>query len=106
MKINIKTKNFELTDAIRSYVDEKMRPVKKHLRDLNEDTIIVEFDVGKTTHHHNKGELFRAEVNMKVGGKFYRAEATADDLYAAIDDVKDELTREIRMSSERKETLL
>jgi len=105
MVINIKTKNIELTASIRAYVEEKIGSVKKHIHDLNGDAVLAEIEVGKTTDHHNKGELFRAEVNLKVGGRFYRAEATADDLYAAIDDVKDELIREVRTSSERKETL-
>ena len=105
MTINIKTKNIELSSAIRSYVEEKIGSVKKHIHDLNGDAVLADVEVGKTTDHHNKGELFRAEVNLEVGGKLYRAEATADDLYAAIDDVKDELIREVRTSSERKETL-
>ena len=105
MTINIKTKNIELSSAIRSYVEEKIGSVKKHIHDLNGDAVLADVEVGKTTDHHNKGELFRAEVNLEVGGKLYRAEATVDDLYAAIDDVKDELIREVRTSSERKETL-
>jgi len=83
--------NMELTPAIRKHVEEKLSYLDTL---LPEDTsIIADVEVGKTTHHHQKGEVFRAEANFGVGGKMLRAEATNEDMYASIDEMKDELAR-------------
>ena len=75
MIINIKTKNIELTSPIRAYAEEKIGSIKKHVHNLNGDSVMVDVEVGKTSDHHHKGELFRAEVNLEVNGKFYSLRA-------------------------------
>jgi len=58
--------------------------------------LIFEVDIGKTTEHHRKGDVFRAEINFTAGKKLLRAVAKEADLYAAIDKAKDEMRRELR----------
>jgi len=89
---NIKATNIELTDAISDYVAKKIDMLEKYV-DQDDTSINVDIEVEKTTDHHQKGELFRAEANFYVGGKMFRAEATNEDLYASIDEMKDELAR-------------
>lgn len=95
MKIKIKATNIELTDAISSYAEAKIQSIEKFAIPHTEEEVLVEIEVGKISNHHNSGEVFRAEANVRVRGKHFRAVSEKGDLYAAIDDVKDELTREL-----------
>lgn len=98
--ISLKSTNMELTDAIRAYVEEKV----DHLRKLTaefEPTDDLSVEVGKSTKHHAKGPYFRAEMMLSLPGKDFRAELEAEDLYAAIDAVKDQMRRQITDYKER-----
>lgn len=106
MQIKIKTTNIELTSAIEAYVNEKVRGVEKFaMSHLSEDPI-AEVEIGKTTNHHNSGDVFRAEVSLRVRGKYFRATSEKDDLYAAIDDMRNELVRELNSHKDKTRTLV
>lgn len=96
---NTVAKNLEMTEAIRAYVEEKLMSLEKMCERYSPCDVAVE--VGKTSEHHNKGEIYRAEANMTIPGGLLRAESTKDDLYAAIDDVKDQLKRQLVDRKER-----
>jgi putative sigma-54 modulation protein len=81
----------ELTDAIKEHVNEKVGSLEKYFDNIIEARV----DVGKTTDHHQKGDVFRAEVNLQVPGTLLRAEAVEEDLYKAINEVKNELQRQL-----------
>jgi len=104
MKINIKSTNIELTPAIREYVEEKIGSLEKFIQGVEEDHDFSEegkppietwVELEKTT-HHQKGKVFRAECQIKIAGKSIRSESTQEDLHLAIDEVKDELQRDIK----------
>ncbi|MEK7178103.1 MAG: ribosome-associated translation inhibitor RaiA [Patescibacteria group bacterium] len=103
MKIDLKTKNFEITPSIRTYLQDKLNAVDKFLP--NDESIFADVELAKTTKHHQKGDIFRAEVNLKMPGRLIRAVAETWDLHAAIDIVKDDLQREITMNKEKKISL-
>ena len=103
MQIEIKCTGIELTDAIRSYVEEKLGRLGKFTH--GKDAFLVTVELGKTTAHHHKGEVYRAEANMKLDGTLTRAEATADDLYTAIDLLKEEASRELVDRKTKRESL-
>lgn len=69
--------------------------------------VMARVELGKTTRHHRKGDVFRAEVTLDVPGRSpFRAEAEAGDLRSAIDIVRDELANEVRSWKEkRKDTV-
>ena len=95
MKYDIQATNIELTDAIRDYVDEKVQFLDKFL-DATDTSVHAQVEVGKTTQHHHKGEVFRAEMNLHMSGHDVYATAENEDLYAAVDEMKDILSRELR----------
>lgn len=95
MKTKITATNMDLTSAIESYVDEKIASIEKFAIPHAEEELFVEIEVGKTTNHHQSGDVFRAEANLRIRGKHFRAVSEKSDLYAAIDDVKDELSRSL-----------
>lgn len=95
MQIKIKVTNIELTDAIESYVEEKIKSIEKFAIAHEDESPLVQVEIGKSTNHHRSGEVFRAEANLTVRGKRFFAHSTKDDLYAAIDDLREELVREL-----------
>ena len=102
MKINIKATGIELTQAITDYVHEKVSTLEKYL--TNPDSV-AEVEVGRTTQHHKSGEVFKAEVHVTGNGLDLYAVSEHSDLYAAIDEVKDEIVRNTVSEKGRRQTL-
>jgi ribosomal subunit interface protein len=96
MKITIKATNFKLTPSIENYVLEKIGSLEKFVEKLDA-TGVVEcwVEVGKTTKHHQKGPVFRAEANIRLPKEILRAESCEKNLRTAIVKIKDELQRKI-----------
>jgi ribosomal subunit interface protein len=105
MKTNIKATNIALTEAISDYLTEKLGYVEK-LLPAGDDSIIAEVELAKETKHHLHGEVFKAEINLHAGGKNFYSVTHEEDLYAAIDALRDEITRQIKTGFERRNTLL
>ncbi|HEY9583174.1 MAG TPA: ribosome-associated translation inhibitor RaiA [Candidatus Paceibacterota bacterium] len=103
MTTNIKSSGLELTPAIREYCISKIS-LLEHLIP-NSASARMEVQLEKTSAHHQKGQVFRAEMNLVVLGGLRRAEAVADDLHTAIDLCKNEMARELRSFKTRKESL-
>ena len=99
MKIIIKATNFELTPSIKEYIEIKIGSLEKFIKASFYEAWV---EVGKTTHHHHKGQVFRAEVQLKLPGKGLRVESLKEDIHLAIDEVKDELQRELKQYQEKK----
>lgn len=95
MNINIKATNIELTDAIREYVEKRLEGLDKLLSNEQEE-VVVQVEVGKTTNHHKSGDIFMAEANVRGDGKYLRASAETADLYASIDKVRDQVFGEAK----------
>ena len=100
MQIKIKATKLELTEAIKNYIEEKMSLLEKYFGDFQPTNF--DFEVELTTHHHAKGDIFRAEANLSLPGGLLRVEKTETDLYKAIDKVKDHLAEGIVKYKEKK----
>ena len=98
MKINIKTTHFKVTPELRSYLEEKLQNlVSKLLKNLEKKgEIIAQTEIARTTSHHQKGSIFYAEINLMIPGKKFRAEERAENIYIAIDEILEELERQIQ----------
>ncbi len=104
MRINIQTKNLDLSDAIRAYVEDKVQNFSKLLSE--ELDPLLEIELAKERPDQNNGEeLFKAEINLLFRGEQIYLDALASDLYAAIDELKDKVMRELRQSKEKTEAL-
>ena len=99
MKINLKTKNFSLTPSIKTYLSQKINTLDKFLP--YDESIFADVELAKITKHHQKGDIFRAEVNLKIPGRLVRAVAEEWDLRVAIDVIKGELQHEIKSNKEK-----
>lgn len=103
MQIKIKATNIELDEALRVWVDKKIAPLENLLVDFgsqdffkNKHSLEVKVELEKTTRHHHKGEIFRAEAQLYLPKQTIRAEALSEDLRDAVNQVKEELQREIK----------
>lgn len=106
MRINIQAKNLEITEAIHDYVEKRVTNLEKLLSQIEEQggEVQVFFDIGRATKHKG-GEIFHADCLVNVKGKKFYASADKEDLYEAIDDIKENLFYEISKNKDKKMTL-
>lgn len=95
MNISIKATNMVLTTAIEEYASKKFDTFKKFI-DPADESVHMAVELGKTTNHHKHGDIFFAEINLHIKGKDLYARTERDDLYTAIDDVRQEVQRELK----------
>ena len=91
MIITIKKTQVEITEDQKQMIEEKVSGLEKYFDNI----ISADIEVGLTTQHHNKGDIYRAEVNLSVPGKVIRAEAETESIEKSINIVKDVLKREL-----------
>ena len=113
MKINILTKNIKLTPALKNFVEEKINSLEKfakilqnkqyynHFFGKGKPRVEVWIEIGKETRHHKKGPFFWAECQMRFPKKSLRSIAKGKNLELAINEVKDELQRELKEYKEK-----
>lgn len=89
IKYNIRGENVEVTEAIRSYIEEKVGKLDKYFTDGHDMTAHVNLKVyaDKTN---------RVEITIPAKRVTLRAEDTSQDMYASIDLVEEKLERQIR----------
>lgn len=95
MNIKIKATDIKLTNYLVKLVDQKIKKIEKLISDVPD--LIAEVELGKSTRHHLKGDVFRAEVQVEVpGGKILRAVSMKEDFRSALTDVREELEVQIK----------
>ena len=96
--------HIEITNAIREYTLEKMNPLLKYIpKDDTSSTLAIE--LSKTTNHHVHGAVFQAEAQLHIRGKEITLRTTEDDLYKAIDVLKDKLSRELTQHKDKAQSI-
>ncbi len=86
MRINITGKNINLTDGLKSAVEEKLNKLNKYFAD---DTIAnVTLSVDK--------ERQKIEVTIPVKGHIIRSEQVSSDMYVSIDLVEEVIERQLK----------
>ena len=101
MKLILHAKNLDLTPSIKAFVDEKIGSISKFLRPAENNLAEARVEVGKPSRHHKSGFIYYAEVNLKIGNRFFRAEAEHLDLHTAIDFARDEIERQIKKQKQK-----
>lgn len=100
MKLVIQGKNIEITDAIRSYVHQKIEKAAAHFQSL-----INEVDVCLSVERNPRVTSKQsAEVTIYINRAVVRAEESSENLYASIDLVTDKITRQLRKYKEKRRT--
>ena len=92
MQIETHGQQIEVTPALRDYVETKLERLSRHF----EQPFDVRVQLGLDKPNH------RAEATASVAGKTFHADASAVDMYAAIDLLVDKLDRLILKHKEKK----
>ena len=100
--INYKYNSLDEAQALADLVDQKMAVFDKYIGGAKSVTCDVEFS---KVAPQQKGQIFHMEVNLMIEGSLYRAEATEESFEKAIDEVRDELDKELRRAKEKQATL-
>ncbi len=91
MKLNIKGRNIEVTEALRQYIEKRLSKFSKFLGELSD--AIVTISTEKFTH--------KIDVLLKVNGHLIQAEGKTEDLYSAVDQVVEKLEKQILKYKEK-----
>ena len=87
MKLNIRGEKTEITEAMKTYAEEKITKLNKYIDDNEEITGTVLFKV--------RGPKQKIEITIPLKGATLRVEEEGQDFYSAIDTSLDKLERQI-----------
>ncbi len=104
MKINVKTTTLSLTPAISQYVEKRFETFEKFFKD--DSTVKFDLELARTSNHHKNGDIFRAEIHIVAKNKNLYASSEKEDLYTAIDEVRDEVLRKVKSSNDKNRSLM
>ena len=91
MQIHITARHTRLTEAIRSYVEEKLQKAEKYFNHIVWAQVVL--SVEKRNH--------QAEVVLHAGRQTFRSLSKGGDLYAAVDLASDKIDAQLKKYKER-----
>lgn len=97
MNLTISGHHLEVTPPMHEYVKSKLLRVTKYFDQVVDVKVLLSVDNNIT----EKERRQRAECTMRVKGRDLFAESAQADLYAAVDDLADKLTRLVTGHKER-----
>lgn len=102
MIIELKGTNLKLVPITKEYIIKKLQPLERFVQRYEEKGQIHMFvEIARTTKHHNKGNVFYAEITMELPKSIIRAEATNVDVQTALNEVRDLVKNECRQYKEK-----
>lgn len=100
--INYKYNGLEEAQPLAAVVDQKFTAFMKYIHGNEAVTCDVEFE---KVAPKQQGQVFRVEANLMIDGTLYRAEATEESFEKAIDEMRDELDKELRRAKDKQVSL-
>lgn len=97
--LNIHTRNLELTERLRTYVERKVARFERYLPNL--DNIRVDLSESNA---RDVNRRMVAQITINVPKAILRAEERASDIFAAIDMVMDKMYRRVERYKGRRKT--
>ncbi len=91
MQIDLTGHHIDITPALREYVDSKMQRLERHFDHVTDTHVVL--SVEKLRH--------KAEATLQISGATVHADATDEDMYAAIDALADKLDRQLKRHKEK-----
>jgi len=92
MQIKLTGHHVEITPPLRDYVNSKMDRVIRHFDRLTSAQVILSVEKLRQ----------KAEATLHVAGNDIYADATEEDMYAAIDGLVDKLDRQVKKHKEKR----
>ncbi len=91
MQLTITGHHLEVTPALRTYIESKMERLERHFDHMTNTHVILSVEKLRQ----------KAEATLHVSGGNLFADATSEDMYAAIDSLIDKLDRQIKKHKEK-----
>jgi len=85
MKLDIRGKNIDITDALKEYTTKRLSKLEKYIEDARIAQVALSVE----------GERHKVEVTIPLNGIILRGEVSSEDMYAAIDLVVEKLEKQI-----------
>lgn len=85
MQVNISGHQLDVTDALHSYIEEKLGRLERHFDKITNVQVILEVEKLKQ----------KVEATLHIAGGEVVANAEHEDMYAAIDLLTDKLDRQL-----------
>ncbi|MCD7740393.1 MAG: ribosome-associated translation inhibitor RaiA [Candidatus Gastranaerophilales bacterium] len=99
MRITVKGRNIEITDAIRSYAEEKIGKVINHYDQIQSIDIVL-----NVIKNPSVAQSHTVEVICKFLSGTVKVEESAESMYASIDLVADKINRQVKKFKEKQIT--
>ena len=91
MNIIVNGRHLEVTPALKSYAEEKLKKFDRYLSHITE--AVVTLTVEKYRH--------KAEVLLKANGVLIQAEGVTGEIYSSIDEVVEKLEKQVKKYKEK-----
>lgn len=85
MKMQVRGRNVNVTDALKDYVEKRLGKLDRYLENAIDAQVTLSVERG----------FHRIEVTIPLNGMFLRGEESTGDMYASIDLVVEKLERQI-----------
>ncbi|MDD4172073.1 MAG: ribosome-associated translation inhibitor RaiA [Syntrophomonas sp.] len=85
MRLDIRGRNIEITDALKDYTTKRLSKLEKYIDDARIAQVALSLE----------GEDHKVEVTIPLSGLILRGEVSAEDMYSAIDMVVEKLEKQI-----------
>jgi putative sigma-54 modulation protein len=90
MQITIKTKNMEMTERLKTYIERKVNRLDRFLPGLDEARVELAVQPTKSA-----GDSQVVQVTLRTNGTILRAEERSSDMQTSIDAVLDKMQRQL-----------
>lgn len=91
MHIILTGHHVDITDALRQYVSSKMERLERHFDSVTDIHVVLSVEKMRQ----------KAEATLHLSGNKLFADATDEDMYAAIDALVDKLDRQLKKHKEK-----
>ncbi|MHA6197100.1 ribosome hibernation-promoting factor, HPF/YfiA family [Pseudomonas wadenswilerensis] len=96
MQVNISGQHVEVTEALRTYIGEKLTRLERHYDRITNVQVILKVEKLQQ----------KIEATLQIPGGEVVANAEHEDMYAAIDLLTDKLDRQLKKHKEKQQSLL
>jgi len=100
--INYKFNNLNEAKSLSDILDKKLETLR---RLIGKNSVIkgdIEFNKEGS---HKHGKVFKVEAKLNIDGNIYRATATENSFEEALDEVRDELDKELRRDKDKQHSV-
>jgi putative sigma-54 modulation protein len=99
VKIDIFTKNLELTDRLNDYIVTKVNKLEKFLDEVDDCRV----DLSHVKTARNANDRLVTQLTLRGKGFILRSEERSDSIYSAVDAALDKMKRQIRRYKGKRE---